>query len=104
MWYEFLLKPAELIGRYLTLGLGALAAGLALVLGHKRAVSKAEQAGQQAGIDQERARIERETKQITDYMERRRDTIAEQIQRDTAADDDLRQRMRAAAADSRRAD
>ena len=87
--------------------IAAVIAGIVAVVGaifyHKSKVSSAEKTGRDDGVAIERERIKQDTEQATEYLEQRADEIEDQVRRDTATDDDLRQRMRDAAAADHRA-
>jgi hypothetical protein len=89
-------------GGWIAAVLAAIAALFGGVVYHKTKVSKAEKTGKADGAAIERDRIRQDTEQAQDYLEQRANEIEDEVRRDTATDDDLRQRMRdAAKADDR---
>ena len=100
MWHEYIARLLSQIGGKLAAIAAAIGAFALLVIGHRRSVSKAGRQGRTEGAKEERARVERETEQITEYLETRRDEIKQNIASSTATDSDLRDRMRRAAGKS----
>lgn len=89
-------------GGWITAAIAAIAALFGGVVYHKAKVSKAEKTGKEDGAAIERDRIRQDTRKETDEIKDRADEIEDEVRRDTATDDDLRQRMRdAAKADDR---
>ena len=88
--------------------IAAVIAGIAAVVGalfyHKTKVSSAERAGREDGASIERERIKQDTEKATEYLEQRANEIENQVRRDTADPDDLRERMRNAAASDHRSE
>jgi len=84
-------------GGWIAAVLAAIAALFGGVAYHKTKVSKAEEQGKEDGAAIERDRIQRDTHKETDEIKERADEIEDEVRRDTATDDDLRQRMRDAA-------
>ena len=87
--------------------IAAVIAGIVAVVGalfyHKTKVSSAERAGRDDGASIERERIKQDTEKATEHLEQRADEIEREINDSTADPDDLRQRMRDAAASDHRA-
>lgn len=83
--------------------IAAVIAGIVAVFGaifyHKTKVNRAEDKGRDDGAAIERDRIRTEADKATEYLEQRADEIESEVRRDTATDDDLRQRMRDASSD-----
>lgn len=100
MWYEFIARMMSRAGGYLAAAGAAIGGAVLLIFGYRRRVDRAEQQGRTEGEAIERDRVRRETKQITENMEKRADEVKKDVASDTATDDDLRRRMRASATDS----
>ena len=103
MWHEWLGKLFSQIGAQLAAIGAAIAAVVSAVIYHRHKVSSAERAGRDDGVSIERNRIRRDAEKATEYLEQRANEIENQVRRDTADPDDLRQRMRDAAASDHRA-
>lgn len=94
---EWITKLLAQIGGQLAAIGAAIAAAVSALLYHRVRVRRAETQGQRDGATIERRRIEEDTRKATEYLEQRANEITEEIERDTATDDDLRERMRDAA-------
>ena len=103
MWHAYLARLFSQIGAQLAAVGAAIGAVLLLIAGHKRSVSKAQREGTKTGAKVERERIKQDTEKATEYLEQRADEIEREINDSTADPDDLRQRMRDAAAADHRA-
>ena len=80
---------------------GGVIAGLALLLlGHKRSVSKAEKQGKKQGATEEHVKLQEETRVRSEKIKEKVREVKKEIETDTAAISDLRDRMRQSAIDS----
>ena len=98
--YGWFAKLIAKIGKELVV-FGGIIAGLALLLlGHKRSVSKAEKQGEETGAYKEQIKLQEETRVRTEKIKEKANEIKQEIEADTAAISDLRDRMRQSAVDS----
>ena len=84
-------------GGWIAAVVAAIAALGSAVVYHKHKVNKAEDQGQKDGAAIERDRLSQHTTNQTEKLERKADENEQEVNRDTATDDDLRRRMRDAA-------
>jgi len=91
MWYKWIPKFWSAVGRQVTAIGAAIMAVVLLLVGHRRAVDRAENRGEVTGEERERNRINAETGKEMAKMKERADEVHEDSR--DLDDDDLTKRM-----------